>query len=160
MIDATGNEKAIQDGLGRVAKGGTFLQFGVTLCIAVLLSYVEAVTLAPARSAQMLKTGHRQSKLGHFVDVAFDKLAAGYAKVLGMGLRRPVMVLLMAAGVFVASIFVFKKLPSEFVPSQDQSRLMIRVQTAVGSNLAETDRVFRRAEERPAAGEEILERLR
>ncbi|GAA2839454.1 zinc-dependent alcohol dehydrogenase family protein [Crossiella cryophila] len=30
VIDATGNEKAIQDGLGRVAKGGTFLQFGVS----------------------------------------------------------------------------------------------------------------------------------
>jgi multidrug efflux pump subunit AcrB len=43
-------------------------------------------------------------------------------------------------------MFVFKKLPSEFVPSQDQSRLMVRLQTAVGSNLEETDRVFRRAE--------------
>jgi threonine dehydrogenase-like Zn-dependent dehydrogenase len=30
VIDATGNLKAIQDGLGRVAKGGTFLQFGVS----------------------------------------------------------------------------------------------------------------------------------
>ncbi|MEO6087604.1 MAG: zinc-dependent alcohol dehydrogenase family protein [Umezawaea sp.] len=30
VIDATGNERAIQDGLGRVAKGGTFLQFGVS----------------------------------------------------------------------------------------------------------------------------------
>ena len=127
--------------------GKFFLQFGVTLCIAVLLSYVEAVTLAPARSAQMLKTGHRQSKLGHFVDVAFDKLAAGYARVLAQGLRHPVIVLLLAAGVFAASIFVFRKLPSEFVPSQDQSRLMVRLQTAVGANLEETDRVFRRAEE-------------
>ena len=126
--------------------GKFFLQFGVTLCVAVLLSYVEAVTLAPARSAQMLKTGHRQSKLGHLVDVAFDKLAAGYARVLAVGLRAPVVVLLIAAGVFGASIFVFRKLPSEFVPSQDQSRLMIRLQTAVGANLEETDRVFRRAE--------------
>lgn len=128
--------------------GKFFLQFGVTLCVAVLLSYVEAITLAPARSAQMLKAGQeRQSKLGHFVDVAFDKLAAGYAKVLTLGLRHPLLVLLMALGVFLASLFVFRKLPSEFVPSQDQSRLMIRLQTAVGSNLAETDRVFQRAEQ-------------
>ena len=34
--------------------GKFFLQFGVTLCVAVLLSYLEAVTLAPARCAQML----------------------------------------------------------------------------------------------------------
>jgi multidrug efflux pump len=127
--------------------GKFFLQFGVTLCVAVLLSYVEAITLAPARSAQMLKTGEeRQTKLGHFVDVAFDKLAHGYSKVLAMGLRRPLSVLALALIVFVASIYVFKTLPSEFVPSQDQSRLMIRVQTAVGADLSETDRVFRRAE--------------
>ena len=128
--------------------GKFFLQFGVTLCVAVLLSYVEAVTLAPARSAQMLRAGQeRQSKIGHLVDVTFDKLAAGYSKILAMGLRRPISVLALAVVVFAASIFVFRKLPSEFVPSQDQSRLMVRLQTAVGSNLAETDRVFQRAED-------------
>ncbi|MEO8379815.1 MAG: efflux RND transporter permease subunit [Acidobacteriota bacterium] len=128
--------------------GKFFLQFGVTLCVAVLLSYVEAVTLAPARSAQMLKAGsERQSRLGHLVDVTFDKLAARYAKVLALGLRRPVIVLLLALAVFASSIFVFWKLPMEFVPTQDQSRLMVRLQTAVGANLEETDRVFRRAEQ-------------
>jgi hydrophobe/amphiphile efflux-1 (HAE1) family protein len=127
--------------------GRFFLQFGVTLCVAVLLSYVEAVTLAPARSAQMLNAGAaRQTKLGHFVDVAFDKLAHGYARILAMGLRRPISVLAMAVIVFAASMYIFKSLPSEFVPSQDQSRLMIRLQTAVGSDLSETDRVFQRAE--------------
>ncbi|SDG24209.1 2-desacetyl-2-hydroxyethyl bacteriochlorophyllide A dehydrogenase [Lentzea fradiae] len=40
VIDATGNEKAIQDGLGRVAKGGTFLQFGVS-------DYSARVTIEP-----------------------------------------------------------------------------------------------------------------
>jgi multidrug efflux pump len=128
--------------------GKFFLQFGVTLCVAVLLSYVEAITLAPARSAQMLKTGQeRQSRLGHYVDVAFDKLSAAYARVLAYGLRFPVSVLALAVLVFLSSIYVFKKLPSEFVPSQDQSRLMVRLQTAVGSDLSETDRVFQRAEQ-------------
>ncbi|HEX6094797.1 MAG TPA: efflux RND transporter permease subunit [Thermoanaerobaculia bacterium] len=137
--------------------GKFFLQFGVTLCIAVLLSYVEAVTLAPARSAQMLKAGQeRQSKLGHFVDVTFDKLAAGYSKVLAMGLKAPVTVLVFAVGLFLLSIFVFRKLPTEFVPSQDQSRLMIRLQTAVGANIEETDRVFRRAEEYLMKQPEVL----
>ncbi|HEY0372105.1 MAG TPA: efflux RND transporter permease subunit [Thermoanaerobaculia bacterium] len=128
--------------------GRFFLQFGVTLCIAVLLSYVEAVTLAPARSAQMLKAGQaRQSKIGHFVDVAFEKLSRAYSKVLAKALAAPVLVLVLAVAVFVVSMFVARKLPSEFVPSQDQSRLMIRLQTAVGANMEETDRVFRRAEE-------------
>ena len=128
--------------------GRFFLQFGVTLCVAVLLSYVEAITLAPARCAQMLNIGaERNSKLGHFVDRAFDRLSAGYSKILAMGLRRPISVLAAAFIIFLASIYVYKKLPSEFVPSQDQSRLMVRLQTAVGSNIQESDRVFRRAEE-------------
>jgi multidrug efflux pump len=137
--------------------GKFFLQFGVTLCIAVLLSYVEAVTLAPARSAQMLKAGQeRQSKLGHFVDVVFDKLSARYAKVLALGLRHPVTVLVLAAVVFASSYIVFRKLPREMVPSQDQSRLMIRLQTAVGANLQETDRVFQRAEQYLMQQPEVL----
>jgi hydrophobe/amphiphile efflux-1 (HAE1) family protein len=137
--------------------GKFFLQFGVTLCVAVLLSYVEAVTLAPARSAQMLNAGAaRQTKLGHFVDVAFDKMAHGYSRVLAMGLRRPLSVLAGAALVFAASMYIFKKLPSEFVPSQDQSRMMIRMQTAVGSDLSETDRVFRRAEQFLQSRPEVL----
>jgi hydrophobe/amphiphile efflux-1 (HAE1) family protein len=128
--------------------GKFFLQFGVTLCVAVLLSYVEAVTLAPARCAQMLRTNEaRQSRIGRIVDHLFDRLAAVYSKVLGLGLRRPISVLAMAFIVFVASIYVYRKLPSEFVPSQDQSRLMVRLQTAVGSDLSESDRVFQRAEE-------------
>ncbi|HEU4523261.1 MAG TPA: efflux RND transporter permease subunit [Thermoanaerobaculia bacterium] len=128
--------------------GKFFLQFGVTLCVAVLLSYVEAVTLAPARCAQMLRVNEgRQSKIGHFVDVVFDRLSAFYSKVLAKGLRRPVLVLIGAFVVFLASIYVYRALPSEFVPSQDQSRLMVRLQTAVGSDLSETDRIFQRAEQ-------------
>jgi multidrug efflux pump len=126
--------------------GRFFLQFGVTLCIAVLLSYVEAITLAPARSAQMLNTAARQTRLGHFVDVGFDRLAHEYGRILQFALRHAVLVLIGAVLVFAASIFVFNKLPREMVPSQDQSRVMVRLQTAVGSNLAETDRIIRRAE--------------
>src|SRR4029078_12058323 len=44
--------------------GRYFLQFGVTLCLAVGFSYVEAVTLAPARCAQLLKaTSHDLSRV-------------------------------------------------------------------------------------------------
>lgn len=127
--------------------GKFFLQFGVTLSIAVLLSYLEAVTLAPARCSQMLSTSREgRSRLGRAADRTFDRLAAGYAWLLQRGLRRPVTVLAVATALFAASLGVFTRLRSEFVPSQDQSRLLVRLQTAVGSDLAETDRVFRRAE--------------
>src|SRR5690606_25933547 len=44
------------------------------------------------------------------------------------------------------SLWIMLTLPSEFVPTQDQSRLMIRLSTAVGSSLDESDALFKKAE--------------
>ncbi|MCY1036663.1 efflux RND transporter permease subunit [Corallococcus sp. BB11-1] len=136
--------------------GKFFLQFGVTLCVAVLLSYVEAITLAPARCAQLLKTSREhRSRVGVVVDKAFTKLEHLYARVLAWGLVRPYRVLLLAVAMLVLSAFAFKALPGEFVPSQDQGRMSVRLQTAVGSSLEETNRLFKRAEEFAASRPEV-----
>ncbi|MCP3138146.1 efflux RND transporter permease subunit [Pyxidicoccus xibeiensis] len=127
--------------------GKFFLQFGVTLCVAVLLSYVEAITLAPARCAQLLKTSREgRSRVGQWVDRGFSRLEAVYGRALGWGLKRPWWVLASAAVLLGLSVFAFRALPGEFVPSQDQSRLMVRLQTAVGSSLEETNSLFQKAE--------------
>jgi len=127
--------------------GKFFLQFGVTLCLAVLLSYVEAMTLAPARCAQFLDVSREaRGRIGRAVDRTFEALARGYAWTLARGLRHPLVVLAAGAGVFAAALAGLWALPGEFVPSQDQSRFIVRLQTAVGSDLGETDRAFRRAE--------------
>lgn len=128
--------------------GRFFLQFGVTLCVAVALSYVEAVTLAPARCAQILDVKHEERKgLGKWVDRSFDALARGYAWILAKGLKYPVAVLVIGALLMGGSVTAMRQLPGEFVPSQDQSRLMLRMQTAVGSNLADTDALLKKAED-------------
>jgi len=130
--------------------GKFFYQFGVTLSLAVVFSYVEAITLAPARCAQFLKNqnGHaRRSFLGRAVDGAFDALRRGYSRALGFGLRRPALVLLVTVAFLAGSVSAFRALPGEFVPSQDQSRLMVRLQAAVGSSLEEMDGLMHRAED-------------
>jgi multidrug efflux pump subunit AcrB len=66
--------------------------------------------------------------------------------VLTKGLKYPVAVLVVGALLLAGSVLTMQRLPSEFVPSQDQSRLMLRLQTAVGSNLQETDQILKRAE--------------
>jgi multidrug efflux pump len=127
--------------------GRFFLQFGITLCLAVLLSYVEAVTLAPARCSQFLKTTREgRSRVGLLVDNSFRWLERTYAKVLRSGLKRSGLILVLAAALFIVSLLVLTRMPSEFVPSQDLSRLMIRLQTAVGSDLSETDKLIQKAE--------------
>jgi multidrug efflux pump len=127
--------------------GRFFLQFGITLCLAVLLSYVEAVTLAPARCAQFLRTSREgRNRIGRWVDSSFQSLERLYAKVLKRGLKRPGLVLAAAGVLFLAALIVFRLLPSEFVPSQDLSMVSIRLQTAVGSSLNETDSLVKKAE--------------
>jgi len=128
--------------------GRYFLQFGITLCLAVLLSYVEAVTLAPARCSQFLKTTREgRNKIGLAVDRAFGRLEKLYSRVLHRGLRKPGLVLALAAVLFAGAVIVFTMLPSEFVPSQDQSRVSVRIQTAVGSDITETDTLLIKAED-------------
>lgn len=127
--------------------GRFFLQFGVTLCVAVALSYLEAITLAPARCAQILDVKHEERKgLGKLVDRSFDALSRAYSWILVKGLKYPVAVLVVGGLLMAGSVTAMQKLPGEFVPSQDQSRLMLRMQTAVGSNLAETDALLKKAE--------------
>lgn len=136
--------------------GKFFLQFGVTLCIAVLLSYVEAVTLTPARCSQFLDVSREgRSRLGLAVDRGFDALARIYSRILPVVLRRPGWTVIGGFAVFALSLLVFRALPREMVPTQDQSRFLIRMQTAVGSDLTETDRYMRRAEEFLMAREDV-----
>jgi len=129
--------------------GKFFFQFGVTLSLSVVFSYVEAITLAPARCAQFLKKQEQaasRSWLGRGVDASFDALRRGYARTLGWGLKRPALVLLVTLVFLAGSVSAFRALPGEFVPSQDQSRIMVRLQSAVGSSLEEMDGLMKKAE--------------
>jgi multidrug efflux pump len=137
--------------------GRFFMQFGVTLCLAVLLSYVEAVTLAPARCSQFLVTSRSgRSRVGLVVDKGFSWLEKLYARMLQKSMKRPGLILLGALVLFLASLGIFMIMPSEFVPSQDQSLVNVRVQTAVGSTLNETDQLIKQAEAIISAKPEVV----
>ncbi len=137
--------------------GRFFLQFGVTLCLAVLLSYIEAVTLAPARCSQFLRTSREgRSRVGLAVDKGFKRLEDFYARVLAGGLRHPVWILLGALLVFGAALAVLLGMPAEMVPSQDLSRMSIRLQIQVGADITETARLMQKAEDIVTARPEVI----
>jgi hydrophobe/amphiphile efflux-1 (HAE1) family protein len=126
--------------------GKFFFQFGVTISVAVALSLLEALTIAPMRCSRFLEVGQRAGSLGAKVDLAFARLAARYQRALEPALRRRGWVMLGAALFFVVSLGLLPLLRNEFVPSQDMSRVLVRFQTPVGSSLDATDRVFRQLE--------------
>jgi multidrug efflux pump len=122
--------------------GKFFFQFGVTITVAVLISLLEALTLAPMRLSRMLEVGERASRLERWVSTTFARLAAGYQQLLVPALKHRKLVLTAAAGLFVLSLGIVKLLRQEFIPSQDMSRFGLRFQTPVGTSLDATERVL------------------
>src|SRR5258706_891903 len=135
--------------------GKFFFQFGVTISVAVLISLLEALTLAPMRCSRFLEVGKR-GKMGRQVDFAFVRLSPTYLRWLKPALHHRGWVMLAALGFFVASLGIVHFLRSEFIPAQDMSRFLVRFQTPVGSSLDATDRVFRQLEAYFSARPEVL----
>lgn len=125
--------------------GRYFLQFGVTISIAVVISLLGALTLTPMFSSQFLNIGHT-TRLGVAMDRFMAWLKDRYTAVLGKCLARPWTVIATALALFAASLLLFRWVPKEFVPPQDQSRLMVRVETQIGTDLATTDAMTKRVE--------------
>ena len=126
--------------------GKFFFEFGVTISVAVALSLLEALTLAPMRCSQFLQIGERRTSLGRLVEGSFHWLEGRYHIVLGWALKRRWMVIVCSMLVFIGSLAFAPKLRKEFVPAQDQSMFLVRLQTTVGSSIEFTDERFKRAE--------------
>jgi multidrug efflux pump len=119
--------------------GKFFFQFGVTISVAVLISLLEALTLAPMRCSRFLEVGARRGRLGQAIDRGFDRLSATYLRWLSPALRHRGRVLAAAAAFFGLSLLILPLLRQEFVPSQDTNSLQIRFQTPVGTSLDVTE---------------------
>ncbi|HSO37909.1 MAG TPA: efflux RND transporter permease subunit [Labilithrix sp.] len=140
--------------------GKFFFQFGVTLSIAVLLSYLEAITLAPARCAQILKASREdRGALGRIADRAFTRLEKAYAKLLLRALGHPAKVLVAAVVFLAGTMLLVRFIPTEFIPTQDQSRLNVRLQTEAGTTPAAAAPLIARAEDKLAKHPEIASML-
>ena len=119
--------------------GRYFLQYGITVTIAVLLSLLEALTLTPMRCSRYLTVDPHPKGLAGFVDRVFAKLSARYRGVLEVLLAHRLKTLIITIIVFVASCFLTKLIPSEMMPAQDQAMIMMRFKLPVGSSLGLTD---------------------
>ena len=126
--------------------GKFFFQYGVTISVAVALSLLEALTLAPMRCSQFLEVGSRRTFIGKGVDQGFKGLAITYHWLLDKALNMRLIVIIAALLFFTVSIFFLVAMRKEFLPSQDMSMLMARLQTPVGSSIVLTDERFKKAE--------------
>ena len=133
---------AMMDGL----IGKYFFQFGITISVAVGLSYIEAITLTPMRTSKFIEDTTKRSKLGVYVDKLFDKLVKSYENALVFTLDNRWKVLSFSVLFFSLTFALVKWIPKEFVPAQDISSFMVRIKTKDGSSLAFTDEATREVE--------------
>lgn len=129
--------------------GIIYRQFSVTIVSAMLLSAVVAIVLTPALCATMLKPidhAKKKSGIGAKFNRGFDKTTNGYVGSIGYLLKRPLRVMLVFAVIVAGCGLLFSRLPSSFLPQEDQGVLMTIIQTPVGSTTARTEEVVKQVE--------------
>ncbi|MCE0483479.1 MAG: efflux RND transporter permease subunit [Methylacidiphilales bacterium] len=101
--------------------GRLFREFAITLSFTILVSAVVSLTLTPMLSARMLKA-RDERKLGRFYqwsENAFNSVISFYGETLKVVLRFQPLVLLIAVGTLVLTIFLYIVIPKGLFPIQD-----------------------------------------
>jgi HAE1 family hydrophobic/amphiphilic exporter-1 len=130
--------------------GRLYQQFALTIAVSVLISAFNALTLSPALAALLLKPrGEGEGKgkgvfarLGGGFNRWFGKATDGYIVVSRILVRKVAIPLVLLAGVAGISILLGRKLPTGFVPDEDQGYAIVGVQLPDGASLQRTRAVY------------------
>ena len=130
--------------------GRLYQQFAVTIAISVILSAFNALTLSPALAALLLKPKKpSRGLLRRFFDWfnrMFARATESYVHWSGVLVRKSAIALVLLVGFGVAAGFFSSKLPSSFLPDEDQGYLYINLQLPNAASLQRTDQVARKIE--------------
>ena len=126
--------------------GALYKQFSVTICVAVVLSSVNALTLSPALCALLLKPPAAGARPGLFARMV-GKVRDGYAGLVGRMIRRSGISMLLFAAFAGGAVFLFRAAPTGFLPLEDKGAFFVNVQLPAGASLARTEAAVERASE-------------
>ena len=130
--------------------GRLYQQFAITIAVSVIISAFNALTLSPALSALLLRRKtQRRGPLGWFFgwfNRVFGRATDWYVRVCGGLIRKATFSMLFLVLVAVASGWFGSKLPSGFLPMEDQGYLFLNVQLPTAASLQRTDAVCKKIE--------------
>jgi hydrophobe/amphiphile efflux-1 (HAE1) family protein len=134
--------------------GRFFLQFGITVTVAVLISLFVSFTLDPMLSSVWPDPEQDRFKyvpwLGRFMDVVergVDVLHMWYGKVLAVALNWRKTTLALTAVIFAGSLALVPMIGGEMFPETDDGKIFMHFKTPVGSSLEYTDSKVKQVEE-------------
>src|SRR5690348_6383416 len=130
--------------------GRLYQQFAVTIAISVIISAFNALSLSPALAALLLRPGKAsRGPLGRFFDWfnrVFDRTRNGYIRASGALIRKSAIAVIALIAFGVAAWFFGMKLPTGFLPDEDQGYAFVNLQLPNAASLQRTDQAARQVE--------------
>ncbi len=129
--------------------GVIYRQFSITVVSAMVLSVLVALVLTPALCATMLKPakpGHGQKGFFGWFNRSFERMASGYEGMVGYMIRRWGRSIVVYALLLGGMLILFQRLPTAFLPDEDQGILFVQAQLPVGTTQEKTLEVLERIE--------------
>jgi hydrophobic/amphiphilic exporter-1 (mainly G- bacteria), HAE1 family len=131
--------------------GRLYQQFAVTIAISVILSAFNALTLSPALAALLLKpkkeSGGLLKRFFNWFNRVFTNVTSAYVRLCGVLIRKSVVALILLVAFAAGAGFFGSKIPSSFLPDEDQGYLYINLQLPNAASLQRTDEVARQIED-------------
>ncbi len=126
--------------------GRLYQQFALTIAVSVLISAFNALTLSPALSALLIRprtkgTGYL-GRVGGVFNRWFGRATNGYVSVSRALVRKLAIPLVLLAGIAAISWGLGRKLPSGFIPDEDQGYAVVGVQLPDGASLQRALEVY------------------
>ncbi|MBR0840397.1 efflux RND transporter permease subunit [Bradyrhizobium liaoningense] len=129
--------------------GIIYRQFSLTIVTAMLLSVLVALVLTPALCATILKPpkhhGPQRSFFGLF-NRGFNRMADGYQRTARVAIKHVTGVLITFAAIVACMVLLFQRLPSSFLPEEDQGTVITLIQLPVGATVTRTLDVIKQVE--------------
>jgi HAE1 family hydrophobic/amphiphilic exporter-1 len=131
--------------------GRLYQQFAVTIAISVILSAFNALSLSPALAALLLRpkttSGGLLKRFFDWFNRTFNSVTNAYVRLCGFLIRKSVFALILLVCFGLAAGFFGSKIPSSFLPDEDQGYLYINLQLPNAASLQRTDLVARKIED-------------
>jgi HAE1 family hydrophobic/amphiphilic exporter-1 len=131
--------------------GRLYQQFAVTIAISVILSAFNALTLSPALAALLLRpkkesSGPLKVAFGWF-NRGFSNATNAYVRTCGVLIRKSAIAIVLLVAFTAGAAWFGNRVPSSFLPDEDQGYLYINLQLPSAASLQRTDQVARKIEE-------------
>ncbi|MBD9599653.1 multidrug efflux RND transporter permease subunit [Pseudomonas sp. PDM10] len=105
--------------------GQLYKQFAITIAISVVISGLVALTLSPALAALLLKPQHgEKNAFFRWFERSFERMTEGYSRSVAFMIKRFVLALLLFAGMIALILVMAQRIPSAFLPPEDQGYLL------------------------------------